>query len=359
MSLDVEQNFNETQHITARIREHLLEMGLYTKLCGLFDVAEDFYSYFIVDIVENFYQQDKTSDFEEYLKVYIVAEKYKLTKNYTIFWGSLEHYTSEIDRISKILGKITPNIEILGDKHFNRMKFKLDNKVYTEKSVLNQDILINAIGKTLPEFSQYFCESTETENFFIRDFVETKTTNINNKDFFYHFGKCIALTTFFRAIDMHYENIITTSKGIPLLVDFEYIMFPDYIAKRFGKYTLRKTSIIDYRTDGNNSALFGGLYKDRTLLTPLIHIEDKKPYIVWEKAFINKMHSNIPHDLEVHPNIYRTQLIEGFNDAGKTLISNKESIKDMLTETPINTRLIGDPLACIYIYLCIPTIYIK
>ena len=329
----------------------------------------------MVDMIESYYSRaqgsSKSVGFPEYSTLYLDTLESKNFPSKTMLENFVSRVQSDADRFKQkikeaesksgaLFLKTDPTkIEcLLGDPHTNRLKLKVKELIFYEDP-FNSDDAINSLCTIEPELKKYFYESALMPGGVrLRDFIKASTSVADLDSLYYEIGGMVAVIAFFKIIDIHEENLIIDALGHPRLIDPEYIFFPEYKSEYFRNFTINKTSLINNRTVGNASGLFGGLYNHLTYLTPHVRYENNnlhEPYVIWETETSYKLH-NLPDLDGKHPNSYRSNIVAGYMDMSKVLLEKSAQFVQFLKSAEFKTRFILRP-SSIYRLISLSSLY--
>lgn len=302
--------------------------------CGIdcFDFANTLYDLFLVPAVYLYHKSQQKITFREYLPVFLETNSantnsHKLLENHIGLLQKKIEYWQEKANLASFEG--------LGDMHQCVYKVKAKNRVWYE-NVLDIESLISKIPDLLPWTSEFFPNFVINHNFISREYLQSNQGDVDPVAYYYNFGKIMALCLYFRVIDIHMENVLTT-KSSPFLFDIEFMLTPNI---SYFPFDIKLTGLVSGQTADNNTALLGGLYDIKSYLKPvLVENNPYNPSIDWIVKSKGKW-KNLPLK-GGHPYMFLEHIVRGYREAGADLIKLTPEISMLLKSSNFKTRILA------------------
>ncbi|WKZ30375.1 MAG: DUF4135 domain-containing protein [Candidatus Dojkabacteria bacterium] len=308
---------------------------------GLRDSVQDHLEDIWLPTLVSQYYSEKQDNFIEFIRS--LREK-----SFSHLSGRLEEVTSDILGellLDQIRYSLKPEVKILGDLHVaTSMRYKQNNEVLFERRPYYDQALAKIIDNFFPELKDSFPAHRHADTIIYRQFIPVQIESSNGgqlRQYYYSFGKLSALLAYLRAIDVNAENIIAALPS-PVLFDLECLFSPHHPGST--KYSFRSTGIVKISDSYDMSAFTGGETPLDSYLKPLLGGTVLKPQILWKVPSQGKFY-NIPqiNGINIHPQSYMKDLINGVNDAFKVLEKQHAKIKRIIEDNEIGIRIVLRP----------------
>lgn len=246
------------------------------------------------------------------------------------------------------ISDLTPvKFRFTGDRHVNHLRniiffFKDKELIFKHRSNSGQRIFkkfINIISEDI-EFIPYINKCIKIDQISVEEWVKETGTGYYKGYDSYKYGVICAIATALNIQDLHFENIIYSTKG-PVIIDYECAMTPsiENIQDRFNVlFALYKTGMLPFsvtsKSSGKNLDL-GALYssKNRTIPQKLHYIvDDFTDRLRLEYDFPATLHSSSVSQTKEETFTKSDAFLayRGFKDAIESISKNSKELIDAI-----------------------------